>query len=234
MAIKVIHGNIFTSTCQTLVNPVNCVGVMGAGIALEYKLRYRQMFQRYQELCDKKQLDIGKLWIYKSSAKWILNFPTKRDWKHPTKLEYLELGLQKFVDSYKNKGILSAAFPLLGAGRGGVEAATSLAIMKYYLSGIDIDVEIYKYDPHAKDDLFDRTKALVLRKTAEELSSATGLRIDYVRRVMDGLNQSNIVQLNQLLNLKGIGEVTLEKIFDFSQEGTTCGSSSQSNLDFYA
>ena len=89
-------GNIFTTKCQTIVNTVNCVGVMGAGIAFEFKLREETMFKKYKQLCDAKQLNIGTLWIYKSDNNNILNFPTKYDWKLPSKQEYLEKGLQKF------------------------------------------------------------------------------------------------------------------------------------------
>ncbi len=77
MGIKIINGNIFTSKCQTIVNTVNCVGVMGAGMALECRLRYPEMHEKYILLCKDKLIDIGLLWIYKSPEKWILNFPTK-------------------------------------------------------------------------------------------------------------------------------------------------------------
>ena len=79
--ITEITGNIFTSECQTLVNTVNCNGVMGAGIALEFKLRHPKMFEQYVEHCKRGRIDIGKLWLYKPSQdagdrRWVLNFPT--------------------------------------------------------------------------------------------------------------------------------------------------------------
>ena len=77
MSLRVIDGNIFTSKCQTIVNTVNCVGVMGAGIALECRLRWPDMHTVYQDLCRQRQITIGKLWLYKSTDRWILNFPTK-------------------------------------------------------------------------------------------------------------------------------------------------------------
>lgn len=77
--ITYIKGDIFTSECQTIVNTVNCLGVMGKGIALEYKKRYPEMFEIYKEFCKKKMLNIGLLYLYKSKKdkKWILNFPDK-------------------------------------------------------------------------------------------------------------------------------------------------------------
>lgn len=112
-------GNIFASQSQTLVNTVNCDGVMGAGIALEFKLRLPEMFDRYAEHCRARRINIGSLWLYKPPAesreqRWALNFPTKRHWKYPSKVEYLEAGLEKFLESYQQKGIQSIAFPCWG------------------------------------------------------------------------------------------------------------------------
>ena len=117
---------------------------MGKGIALEYKKRFPDMFLRYKELCGKKLIRPGILWLYKADNKWILNFPTKDHWKNPSKIEYLESGLTKFLNTYKNKGITSIAFPLLGASNGGIDPDVSLEVMKKYLSQCDIEVEIYK------------------------------------------------------------------------------------------
>ena len=162
MSVKVITGNLFTSSCQTIVNTVNCVGVMGAGIALECRLRFPEMHENYISLCNEEKIDIGLLWIYKSPKRWILNFPTKKNWKYPSKKEYLHTGLKKFCDTYKEKGIESIAFPLLGADKGGIPQEDSLSIMRSYLDNIDIEVEIYRYDPKAKDDLYDKTKKFIL------------------------------------------------------------------------
>src|SRR5688572_26562315 len=95
-----VRGNLFESPAKVLVNTVNTVGVMGKGIALSFKQIYPEMFQRYVQLCESGQLDIGKLWLYKTPHKWILNFPTKKNWRAPSRLEYLEAGLRKFVATY--------------------------------------------------------------------------------------------------------------------------------------
>ncbi|MBR3220385.1 macro domain-containing protein [Candidatus Saccharibacteria bacterium] len=156
--IKVIHGNIFASNCKYLVNAVNCVGFMGKGIALEFSLRYPDMEQKYKSICAKKLLDIGKLWIYDApDGKSILNFPTKYDYKLPSKKEYLEKGLQKFADTYKEKGIESIAFPLLGAKNGKISPELALEIMHRYLDKLeDVTIEIYINDNNAseRDDTF--------------------------------------------------------------------------------
>jgi O-acetyl-ADP-ribose deacetylase (regulator of RNase III) len=216
MSITLTKGNIFTSKQQTIVNTVNCVGVMGAGIALECRLRYPGMFERYVQLCGAGQIDIGKLWIYKAD-RWILNFPTKKHWKYPSKIEYLNAGLEKFVTTYRERGIKSIAFPLLGANKGGIPAADSLAVMHRYLDGLDISIEVYEYDPSAQDDLFVATKKWLLAKCVSETAQITGIRPQYVKKVMEALEQPNIVQLNQLAKIKGIGIKTMESIFRASK-----------------
>lgn len=141
--LTVLKGDLFQSEAQTIVNTINCVGAMGKGIALEYKKKYPEMYAKYVSLCKNKQISIGKLWLYKTETKWILNFPTKDDWRNPSKVEYLVLGLEKFVATYKEKGITSIAFPLLGANNGGLDPKLSLEVMVRYLKDLDIDVYIY-------------------------------------------------------------------------------------------
>jgi O-acetyl-ADP-ribose deacetylase (regulator of RNase III) len=134
MSIIEIKGNIFTTKAQTIVNTVNCVGVMGAGIALEFRLREPEMYRRYVEICKAGKLSPGVLWLYKSAQPQVLNFPTKKDWKHPSRPEYLENGLSKFAATYREKGITSIAFPMLGADKGGLPIHVSREIMRRYLS----------------------------------------------------------------------------------------------------
>ncbi|HHQ0205144.1 TPA: macro domain-containing protein, partial [Listeria innocua] len=77
-----IEQDLFESPAQVLVNTVNTVGVMGKGVAKRFKDIYPEMYEDYQFFCEKKLLEIGKLWIYKSENKWILNFPTKKHWRN--------------------------------------------------------------------------------------------------------------------------------------------------------
>lgn len=138
-------GDLFSSECQTLVNTVNCVGAMGKGIALEFKKRYPEMYKVYRELCNKKLLKVGSLQLYKKEDKWILNFPTKLDWRDPSKIEYIRLGLEKFVETYKSKEIVSIAFPKLGCNNGGLNWEEEVKpLMEEYLNKLeDIYIEIY-------------------------------------------------------------------------------------------
>jgi O-acetyl-ADP-ribose deacetylase (regulator of RNase III) len=219
-------GNIFTTSCQTIVNTVNCVGVMGAGIAYECRLRYPQMYKRYRELCKERKLNIGLLWLYRpenSTEKWILNFPTKNHWKYDSKEEYLEKGLQKFLDTYKKKGITSIAFPLLGASNGGIPESVSLEIMKKYLEKCDeIEIEIYHFDPYAYDDKYLEFKKLCNEipesKLKEELKAMKDkenreLQLKLKELIEDGeeKNREEIEEVNEKLKEKTVPVSIIKK-----------------------
>lgn len=213
--LVVIKGNLFTSKAQTLVNTVNTVGVMGAGVALEFRLRFPDMYQKYVELCNKKQIEIGKLWIYKTPERWILNFPTKDDWKDESKIEYLEKGLEKFLSTYKEKGITSIAFPVLGSRHGKIPEKKSLEVMKEYLSKCDIPVEIYRYDPNAPDEIYGKLKNKFYGLSVNEIRIKTNIQKQYAEKLLDALSDKKIKNVARLITLEGIGKKTLEKIFDF-------------------
>ncbi|WP_312694102.1 macro domain-containing protein [Caproiciproducens sp.] len=141
--ITYLKGDLFNSPAQVLVNTVNTVGVMGKGVALEFKKRYPNMFRSYQRICEDKSFDIGKLFLWKGTDKWVLLFPTKKHWKNPSRLEYIELGLQKFVDNWQRLGIESIAFPRLGCGNGGLNWDEVRPIMEKYLKLLPLQVFIY-------------------------------------------------------------------------------------------
>jgi len=214
--MKLITGNIFRTEYQTIVNTVNCFGIMGAGLALECKYRYPEMFIRYKEMCDKKLLDIGKLYLFKTNQKWILNFPTKYHWKYETKPEYLEKGLQKFKETYKERGITSVAFPLLGAQNGGLTKEQSLHLLEKYLIDIEIPVEIYQFDADASDDLFYKFSNAFQIQSNLELKKISLLKEDKIKKIKDILENEGLKNMGQLASFKGIGETTIQKCFDFA------------------
>jgi O-acetyl-ADP-ribose deacetylase (regulator of RNase III) len=153
--ILYIIGNLFQSPAQVLVNTVNTVGVMGKGVAKDFKRLYPEMFIQYRALCEKGELDVGNLWLYKSVNKWVLNFPTKKHWRNPSKVEYIEAGLAKFVQTYNEMGIHSIAFPPLGSGHGQLSFKLQVQpIMHKYLNPLPIDVFIYPDRP----DLIDKSE----------------------------------------------------------------------------
>ena len=141
--IRYIEGDIFKSPAQVIVNTVNTVGVMGKGIALEFKKRYPDMFQAYRDICDKRKLKTGSLMLYYEPDHWVLLFPTKENWRNPSRMEYIEAGLAKFSRTYAEKGITSVAFPKLGCGNGELNWSEVQPVMEKYLKDLPIDVYIY-------------------------------------------------------------------------------------------
>lgn len=141
--IKYIEGNIFDSPAQVIVNTVNTVGVMGKGLAKEYKARYPEMFQLYQQACKSQKLTIGKLMLWYGEDRWILNFPTKEHWRGKSKIEYIEKGLNEFCNKCIDYNISSVAFPKLGCGNGGLEWDIVKPLMEKYLSPMPLDIYIY-------------------------------------------------------------------------------------------
>lgn len=141
--ITIVHGNIFDSKCQTIVNAVNCVGVMGKGLALQYKNRYPEMFEEYRKICLNSNFYPGCLHLYNAMDHKIINFPTKNDWRQKSKYLYIETGLETFKNVYKSWGIASIAFPPLGCGLGGLEQEKVLAMIEKKLGNLPIDIEFY-------------------------------------------------------------------------------------------
>jgi O-acetyl-ADP-ribose deacetylase (regulator of RNase III) len=129
---------------QTLINTVNCVGVMGKGIALVFKQQYPAMFMDYVQRCRGKQVKLGEPYLYKvSDVRWIINFPTKGHWRNDSKIEDIERGLAYLVSHIKIWGITSLAVPPLGCGNGGLDWGKIGPLIEQHLSGCDIPIEVY-------------------------------------------------------------------------------------------
>lgn len=142
--MKIKIGNIFESECSTIVNTINCVGVMGKGIALEFKKRYPEMYINYVRRCDEGNVKIGEPYVYEGKdGKKILNFPTKDHWRSPSRLSYVIKGLDWFVNNYEKEHIDSIAFPPLGCGNGGLAWEVVGPIMYQKLRELPINIEIY-------------------------------------------------------------------------------------------
>ncbi len=141
--ITYVKGDMFTSPAQIITNTVNTVGVMGKGIALEFKKRYPEMYLDYQELCETGTFEIGKLVLWRKAEKWILLFPTKEHWRSPSRLEYIEKGLKKLSDQWDRLGAFTIAFPMLGCGNGGLYWEDVQPLMEKYLRPLPLRSYIY-------------------------------------------------------------------------------------------
>ena len=156
--IKYITGNILESNAQALINTVNTVGVMGKGIALQFKKAYLSNFKAYAEACKRKEIDVGKLFVTRDSnlisgEKIIINFPTKRDWRKPSEYSYIENGLNDLVKIIEKEQIKSVAIPPLGAGSGGLEWEKVKKIIEQKLSYLKLEIFIYEPTVQIKEHL---------------------------------------------------------------------------------
>lgn len=159
--ISYVTGNLFESPAQTLVNTVNTEGVMGKGIALQFKQFYPDMFEAYQRLCEEGKLKIGSLQIFQTPHKIILNFPTKTTWRKPSRLEYIEAGLKTFRENYQRAGIHSIAFPPLGCGNGELSYDDVRPIMERFLQ--DLPIPVYLYPPQARSAVVEHRRPADIR-----------------------------------------------------------------------
>ena len=148
--IHYVKGNLLDSNAQALVNTVNTVGVMGKGIALQFRESFPENYRVYRNACQKKALHVGQLLVVEdfnltSGSKIIINFPTKTHWRLPSEYAYIEKGLQALRVEIISRNINSIAIPPLGSHNGGLDWGRVKQMIEYFLS--DLDCDIYLYEP---------------------------------------------------------------------------------------
>lgn len=152
--IEYARGDILKSDAQALVNTVNCVGVMGRGIALQFKLKFPENFRAYEKVCRRDDLKPGRLFVFergklfdgKDGPDYIFNFPTKKHWRSPSRLEYVEKGMEALVEEVQERGITSIAIPPLGCGNGGLDWEDVEAIIERQVKALP-GVRVILYPP---------------------------------------------------------------------------------------
>lgn len=172
--IKVLVGNLFDSECQTLVNTVNTVGIMGTGIALEFKKRFPDMFEDYARRCAEGKVKLGEPYLYKRiTPPWILNFPTKKHWRSVSKVSDIIRGLEYLEQHYKEWGITSIALPPLGCGHGQLEWNIIGPTLYRNMRKFDIPVELYAPAGTPPEEL---TPEFLSRETAQPVTSGSSIK----------------------------------------------------------
>lgn len=142
-----VDGDMFSYQVDAMINTVNCIGVMGAGIAKQFKKKYPKMFLEYQELCSEQRIQPGILHTYQTEGLLIINLPTKTHPRLPSKYEYVEQGLLSLKDFLiKHPELRSITLPALGCGLGGLRWERVSAMITEYLGELPID--IYVFQPH--------------------------------------------------------------------------------------
>ena len=146
-------GNLLDSKAQMLVNTVNCVGVMGKGLALEFRNRFPSNYEAYRFMCKKGLVEIGTMLVTITpgssgpNPRFLCNFPTKEHWRNPSKLTYIKRGLAALARSICFHKVRSIAIPPLGCGNGGLDWQTVLPMILAAMEPIDVEVEIFGSPP---------------------------------------------------------------------------------------
>jgi len=173
------QGNLLDARVDAVVNTVNTVGVMGKGIALMFKERFPENFKAYEAACRAKEVKIGQMLVTAGvelgGPRWIINFPTKKEWRHPTKLEWVQAGLLAMKETIRTKGIRSIAIPPLGCGNGGLDWAVVRPLIEEALGNLP-DVEVIVYEPTAK------YQNVAKKQGVEKLTPARALIAEAMRR----------------------------------------------------
>jgi len=154
MPITYKHGDIFLENVDAIVNTVNCVGVMGKGVALQFKKYSTENFKEYKKLCDAKKLAPGNMFIFDlgndllnpKKPRYLINFPTKNHWREKSKFSYIEEGLDDFIVQIQEHEITSVAMPALGCGNGGLPWDDVQKIIHDKLADID-DIDFIVIPP---------------------------------------------------------------------------------------
>lgn len=142
--LEFVHGDMFETPVDIRVNTVNCVGVMGAGVALAFKQRYPEMFRDYQRDCKDGRVMAGAMHVWRSlSGDWIINFPTKRDWREPSRYEDIDSGLDALRRYLDGVGPVRIALPALGCGHGGLDWQRVSGMIRDKLGGVDAHVLVF-------------------------------------------------------------------------------------------
>jgi O-acetyl-ADP-ribose deacetylase (regulator of RNase III) len=177
--LKFVQGNLLDAPVEALVNTVNTVGVMGKGIALMFKEAFPANFYAYEDACKSKTIRVGQMFVTENSSfkgpRWIINFPTKKHWRQPSQIEWIEIGLKDLKQVIEAKKIRSIALPPLGAGNGGLDWSD---VKEHIVSELQslVDVDVWIYEPT------DKYQNVAKRTGVEKLSPARAIIAEMIRR----------------------------------------------------
>ncbi len=179
-------GNLLTEDAEAIVNTVNCVGVMGRGIALQFKKAFPENFKAYAEACKREEVQPGRMFVYElgglTNPRYIINFPTKRHWRGKSRIEDIEDGLQDLVRVIQEKHIRSIALPPLGAGLGGLEWREVRARIEQALGELE-GVRVIVFEPKGAPD----AKTMPRNREVPEMTKGRAALVELMDRYLRGL-----------------------------------------------
>jgi O-acetyl-ADP-ribose deacetylase (regulator of RNase III) len=181
--IELTTGDILRADADALVNTVNCVGIMGRGVALQFKDDFPANFKAYKAACAREEVQPGKMFVFEtdrlSNPKFIINFPTKRHWRGKSRMEDIDSGLKALVEEIRNRGIRSIAIPPLGSGLGGLNWNEVRPRIEAALGGIN-DLDVIIFEPNG-------TPATTKSREVPNMSPGRAALIVLIHRYLGGL-----------------------------------------------
>jgi O-acetyl-ADP-ribose deacetylase (regulator of RNase III) len=210
--IKYKQGDILSADVEAIINTVNCVGVMGRGLALQYKNKFQESFRIYAKACKNSEVVPGKMFVTQAeqliNPKYIINLPTKRHWKGKSKIEDIENGLVDLKSVIKAYDIKSIAIPPLGSGSGGLD--WNIVKNKIENAFVDIkDINIIVYQP-----LEEKTIVKKISKEMPKMTEGRAALIELINRYLKGLLSPfiSLLEVHKLAYfMQEAGELTLKR-----------------------
>jgi O-acetyl-ADP-ribose deacetylase (regulator of RNase III) len=205
MSVQFKSGDMFAEPVEALVNTVNCVGVMGKGVALEFKRRWPENFKAYKRACEAKRLTPGRMLIFDThqlfpgdGPRYLINFPTKAHWRAKSELSYVEDGLDALLLQIRELGIKSIAMPPLGCGNGGLHWSNVKPLIVSKLTELS-NVDVVVFNPHEADDLpeFSEQSSLVMTYPRAMLLRTLAELEVYFNGAFDRISLQKLVYLLQ-------------------------------------
>jgi O-acetyl-ADP-ribose deacetylase (regulator of RNase III) len=179
--VEIIRGNLIKADTEALVNTVNCAGYMGKGIALQFKKAFPSNFSAYERACRAGEIRPGKMHVFSTGSlvnpKYIINFPTKRDWRAKSRIEDIQSGLSSLVKEIRNLGVSSVAVPPLGCGLGGLNWNDVRPLIERAFAALP-GVHVVLFEPTGAPD----AKTMPVRTIRPRMTTARALLIKLVQQ----------------------------------------------------
>ncbi len=186
--IKITRGDILKADAEALVNTVNCVGVMGRGVALQFRKAFPKNFKAYKVLCDRKGLRLGNVFVHDlnrlKNPRYVINFPTKRHWRSKSRLEYIEAGLNALVEEIRRRDIQSIAIAPLGCGLGGLDWGEVRVRIEHTFESLP-EVQVFLFAPEGAPAPKEMAKEMKRPSMTVGRAALLGLMRRYLGALMD-------------------------------------------------
>jgi O-acetyl-ADP-ribose deacetylase (regulator of RNase III) len=181
-------GDLLATKVEALVNTVNCVGVMGRGVALQFKDAFPENFKAFKAACDREEVQPGRMFVFETgflaNPKYIINFPTKRHWRGKSRIEDIDAGLRALVEVVRERGITSIALPPLGSGLGGLPWADVRPRIDAAFHDLP-HVQVIVFEPHAATEPEVQQRAGRVPTMTEGRAALIGLMQRYLGGLLD-------------------------------------------------